>query len=86
MELKKRVKGNEPRESPTWKVVAADQARRSEAKSQPVESPTEWLVAETHRNRIDVIIITTIAFTAHPGLNPSISFVFSLKHNKKDVY
>ena len=55
-------------------MVAADQAWRSEAKSQPEDPPTEWLVAETQRMRMDVIIMTKIAFTAHSGLSPSIFF------------
>lgn len=68
---------NEPRQSPTWNVVVADQARMLELRSQPEDPPTEWLVAVTQRKKIAVINITIIILTAQPGLGASISVQIS---------
>lgn len=53
-------------------MVAADQVRMLELRSQPEAPPTEWLVAVTQRKKIAVITITIITLTPQPSLSASI--------------
>lgn len=72
-----------PRSSPTLKATVEDQSWRLERRSQPETPPTERLAPVTQRKRMELNTITTIAFTAHSGLGPSI--FLQTKQNKSKM-